>query len=112
MTTQPNECRLREAIVCLRGLAVDRTSASRRAHRGDNTASSSRGNLRQGPLGSDDPSFAQDRRYLTRDEFTANHGASPTISPRIAEFARAHDLAVVHRARRGEACGSRARSSR
>jgi kumamolisin len=41
------------------------------------------------------PLSHKSRRYLSRDEFTANHGASAEDIAKVAEFARANDLAVV-----------------
>jgi kumamolisin len=41
------------------------------------------------------PGSHKHRRYLTQDEYTANHGATPDDIARIEEFARAHDLAVA-----------------
>ena len=41
------------------------------------------------------PLSHKSRRYLTREEFTANHGASAEDIAKVAEFAQAHDLAVV-----------------
>ena len=41
------------------------------------------------------PRSHKTRRYLSHDEFAANHGASAEDIARIAEFAHAHELAVV-----------------
>jgi kumamolisin len=41
------------------------------------------------------PHSHKTRRYLTHDEFTANHGASDEDIAKIAEFAHAHGLAPV-----------------
>ena len=41
------------------------------------------------------PMSQKSRRYLTNDEYAANHGASPEDIAKVAEFARANNLAVV-----------------
>src|SRR5271165_143556 len=41
------------------------------------------------------PLSHKSRRYLSREEYAANHGASPEDIAKIAAFAHAHDLSVV-----------------
>jgi kumamolisin len=42
------------------------------------------------------PISHKSRRYLTHDEYVANHGASPEDIAKVADFALAHGLAVAH----------------